>query len=123
MNDGLIYLATAYSHPDRDVMEARFVQACQIAGRLMRAGHLVFSPIAHTHPIAIQCDLPRDWEFWQRYDLALLSACSPLLVVTMDGWRESRGIAGEIEIARTLGLPVRYLAPDAGFGDATENAP
>ncbi len=105
----MIYLATAYSHPDPAVMESRFDTACRVAGKLMADGVVVFSPIAHTHPIAVRCELPRGWDFWIRYDREMLMAADKLVVVCMDGWRESKGIAGEIEIARELGIPVEYM--------------
>lgn len=106
---GFIYLATPYSHSDKAVMESRFDQACKIAGMLMAEGHTVFSPIAHTHPIAVRCDLPRGWDFWHKYDIAMLEASSKLIVAKMEGWEQSRGISGEIEIAKSLGLPIEYM--------------
>jgi hypothetical protein len=109
----MIYLATPYSHPDHAVMEARFVRACQLAGALMSRGEIVFCPIAHTHPIAVQCELPRGWDFWERYDREMLSRASRLIVAQMDGWDVSRGIAGEARIAAELGVPVRYATEEA----------
>ena len=35
-----------------------------------------------------------------------------MVVLMLDGWRESVGVAAEIRIAGELGKPVRYLAPD-----------
>ena len=105
----MIYLATPYSHSDPAVMEARFDQACRISGKLMAAGEIVFSPIAHTHPIAVRCELPRGWDYWQRYDREMILRASRVLVVKMDGWDTSKGIAGEIEIARECGVPVKYM--------------
>lgn len=105
----MIYLATPYSHPDIAVMESRFDMACRIAGRLMADGEIVFSPIAHTHPIAVRCELPRGSDYWNIYDREMLRAADKLVVVMMDGWRESKGIAGEIEIACELGIPVEYV--------------
>lgn len=120
----MIYLATPYSHPDVGVREARFDQACRIAGGLMAAGEIVFSPIAHTHPIAVRCDLPKGWEFWEKYDREMLGLASRLVVVTMDGWQTSRGIAAEIAIAQHLGIPVEYMAvPDACREMALTSAP
>ena len=104
----MIYLATPYTHSDPSVMEARFDAACRFAGAMMARGHLVFSPIAHTHPIAVKCGLPRGWEFWDRYDREMIAACEKLVVVMMDGWRESKGVNAEIDIARSLGKPVEY---------------
>jgi len=34
------------------------------------------------------------------------------VVLTLDGWRESMGVAEEIRMAGRLGKPVRYLTPD-----------
>ena len=107
----MIYLATPYSDPDPAVMEERFDAACHCAGALMARGEIVFSPIAHTHPIAVRCALPRDWAFWRRYDMALLMAAGKLLIVRLPGWEESRGIAGEIEIAKALRIPIEYIEP------------
>ena len=107
----MIYLATPYSHSDPAVMEQRFDAACRIAGELMRKGELVFSPIAHTHPIAVRCELPRGWDFWNKYDYAMLRGADKVLVVKMDGWEQSKGIAGELEIARELGIPIGYIEP------------
>ncbi len=107
--DELIYLATPYSHHDPDVQQQRFVAACQVAGDLMNRGRLVFSPIAQSHPVACECGLPGTWEFWERYDRAILRACDRLVVVKMPGWEQSRGIAAEIRIMRELGKPVEFM--------------
>lgn len=105
----MTYLASPYSHPEAEVMERRFNQVCYVAGAMMASGELVYSPIAHTHPIAVRCELPRGWDFWERFDRRMLSASSRLLVVKMSGWEESKGIAGEIAIAKEMGIPVEYL--------------
>jgi hypothetical protein len=108
----MIYLATVYSHPDPCIMESRFIAACKIAGALMRQGHHVFSPIAHTHPIAIHSDLPKEWDFWEQYDLEMIKACEALWVVKMGEWFQSRGIRGELRIAEGLHKPIRYIEPE-----------
>ena len=125
---GFIYLATPYSDPDPAVMESRFDTACRVAGALMAKGHLVFSPIAHTHPIAVRCELRREWEFWQRYDYAMLMAADRLLVVKMPGWEQSKGVTAEIRIAREMAIPVEYLEwetgqIEAGVRNTAEGAP
>ena len=108
----MIYLASVYSHPDPTVREARFQAACCAAAELIRAGHTVFSPVAHSHPLTA-FGLPTDWQFWERQDRELLECCDELVVLTLNGWWESRGVQAEIRIAQELGKPVRYLAPSA----------
>jgi hypothetical protein len=107
----LTYLASAYSHPDPAVREQRFQAACRAAAALMQLGYCVLSPIAHSHCIAAH-GLPTGWDFWQRLDSELLLRCDEMVVLTLDGWRESRGVAAEIELARAVGLPVRYVGPE-----------
>jgi nucleoside 2-deoxyribosyltransferase len=107
----MIYLASPYSHPDPSVRERRFRAACRAAVALLHAGRVVFSPIAHSHPLA-QHGLPGSWQFWERYDRAFLERCEEVVVLMLDGWQESVGVQAEIRIARELGKPVRYLAPE-----------
>lgn len=108
-----IYLASPYSHPDVDVRGQRYLAACGAAGRLMRAGHVVFCPIAHSHPIETHCfPEPESGAFWQAQDLPLLRSAGRLVVLMLDGWLQSSGIRWEIAEAERLGIPVDYLDPD-----------
>ena len=108
----MIYLASPYSHSDASVREERFQAACRAAAALIRAGHVVFSPVAHTHPIAAH-GLPYDWNFWERIDSAQLARCDDLVVLTLEGWQQSEGVQAELRLAAELGKPVGYLAPEA----------
>lgn len=107
----LVYLATPYSHPDPTVRERRFQVVNRAAANLMRKGLHVFSPISHTHPIALAGDLPKGWDYWQAYDRTMLRACGKVVVLMQEGWRESVGVQGEIAIAREMGLPVEFVEP------------
>ena len=108
----MIYLASPYSHPDPSVREFRFREACRAAAKLMRLGKAVFSPIAHGHCICTH-GLPTDWRFWEPFDRVQLERCDEVVVLMLDGWRESVGVQAEIRIAGQLGKPVRYLEPEA----------
>lgn len=105
---GLWYMASPYSHESDVVMTARFASAAANAALLMRAGWLIFSPITHTHPIS-QYGLPKGWDYWERYDRAIIERCDGVLVLQLDGWHKSKGVAAEIEIARQLDMPVEFL--------------
>lgn len=105
----LTYLAVPYSHHDPSVRRDRFRAANQAAGMLMSGGHIVFSPISHTHPIADECALPTGWDYWGAFDRAYLSVSARVVVLMIDGWRESVGVSAEITIANEMGIPVEYL--------------
>ena len=121
----LIYLASPYSHPNKAVVEERYLAVCRAAGEFMRQGHLIYSPIAHTHALAQTSQLPTDFEFWGDFDEAMISRCSELWVLMLDGYDESRGVAEEIAIADAREIPVVYMdapcpAPMAAEGRGRE---
>ena len=113
----MIYLASPYTHPDPVVIMRRYEAACCAAAELIRQGKTVFSAISHSHGIA-RYGLPIDWRFWERHDRRYLEACDEVVVLMLDGWRESVGVQAEIAIARELDKPVTLLAPT---GHAVEN--
>ena len=114
----MIYLASPYSHLDPRVREHRFRAACQAAASMLRDGHVVFSPIVHSHPL-VAFGLPTAWSSWERIDRAYLERCDEVMVLMLDGWEASVGVRAEIGIARALGKPVRFVAPEDATGSPT----
>ena len=107
----LCYLATPYSKWVPGLEDA-FVQAAILAARLLTTGLKVYSPIAHTHPLAIYGNLdPLDHSIWLPFDEAMMHASDVLLVAHMDGWRESQGVAHEIDFFDREGKPIFDLNP------------
>lgn len=110
----LVYLAAPYSHPDESVRESRFLIINAEASHLMRdRGLRIFSPISHSHSIAVAGGLPGDWDFWESFDRAILNVCFKMIVLTLPGWQESKGVTAEIALAKEMGIPIEYLAPSA----------
>ena len=108
----LVYLAAPYSHPDPKTREDRFREINKVASMLMKRGVFIYSPISHSHPIAVAGGLPTGWEFWNQYDEIMLSACGLMIVLMMPGWQESVGVSNEIKIAVRRRLRVVYVDPD-----------
>jgi len=124
----LIYVASPYTSPLRAVEETRNIKVAVAMGWLMNAypDLSFFSPICHTHPIATLCKLPGHWEYWKKYDEAMLSRCDEIWVLCLDGVEESKGVNAEIELAKKLGVDLWYLYPQedgtywkAGWGFAS----
>jgi hypothetical protein len=45
----------------------------------------------------------------------MLEAATGMIVLKLDGWEESKGIAYELDKAKLLGIPVSYLPPPEIF--------
>ena len=112
----MIYLASPYSHPDPAIRELRFRAVCLYAAKLMGQGVNVYSPIAHTNPIAVMGDLPKGWDFWKQYDEWFISRCNSVVVLMIDGWKESVGVQAEIAMAKEFGKPVSFVDDVANSG-------
>ena len=105
----LCYLATVYSKHEHGIHVA-FVDASRAAARLLEAGVKVYSPIAHTHPIAIYGNIdPLNHDIWMPFDEAMMEAADALIVLEMNGWKESKGIKHEIDFFEMRGKTVYYL--------------
>jgi len=123
----MVYLASPYTHADKSVEAERFTAACKATGYLMNNRpdvQMIYSPIAHTHPIAQVCTLPGVWQFWAAADEAILSRSSEIWILCIPGRKKSTGVNAEIKIAARFGLGVKYVIPQAdGKYIVTETEP
>ena len=108
---GIAYLATPYSrYPGGPDMA--FYRTATLAARLIRLGIHVYSPIAHTHPIAVYGDIDLfDHTIWLPFDEEMMKVSKLLLVAHMDGWEESFGISEEIKFFEAAHKPIFDLDP------------
>jgi len=104
-----VYLASPYSHPDPFVREDRYLRAAQATTHLLKKGEWVYSPIVHCHELAKIADLPKDFTFWQNYNMAMLIRADKLLILRIEGYDQSVGIAAELSFATLKKIPVEYL--------------
>jgi hypothetical protein len=111
----LVYLGTPYSSwgaRGPDGLYQAFVEASQVAARLLRAGVRVYSPIAHCHPISLYGGLdPLDYQIWLSFDEAMMAVAEAIAVAMMPGWSESKGIKHEVDYFTLAGKPVYFLDP------------
>jgi len=101
----MIYLASPYSASP----QANFELTEAFVAEALRSGHPIFSPVVHCHQIALDYNLPGDFEFWKNFNFNMLRAADELWVLTLPGWKESKGVDGEVDFARSLGIPIIYI--------------
>jgi hypothetical protein len=107
--DKLYYLASPYSHPDPKVREERYNKVNAFAVRLMTELRVtVIEPIVSGHPKE-GLGLPTDFAFWEKTDKLYIDHCDGIIVLMLDGWRESKGVTAEIKYAEQTGKPVIYV--------------
>jgi hypothetical protein len=110
-DQGLVYVATPYAACP-DGIDRACINAAEVTARLLLAGCTVFSPVCHTHPIAVHGAIPpTSHDIWLPFDKAMIDRCDAVVVVTFDGWNVSKGIAFEIEEFRKAGKRVFFMDP------------
>lgn len=108
----IIYLGSPYTLYPNGLHEAAR-HASRAAATLMARGFVVFAPISHGHAIAcLSDDLPDSWDFWKAQCQPFIDAAAALVVLKLDGWKESVGLNYEIGEAERQGKPIIYVTPE-----------
>ena len=109
---GYYYIATPYSL-FAGGREAAFRMSCRVTADLMRAGVPCFSPIAHSHPVAVHGGIEQtDLEFWLAVDRPMMDGAKGLIVVKAPGYLESRGVQAEIAVFVAAEKPIHFMQFD-----------
>lgn len=104
------YLAIPYrpTGPGQEQPARRMHRFWDAAAALHRNGERVVSPMTLEPMTLRHPEAGQDWQAWKDYAYRLMSICDKVVVLKLDGWEESEGVKGEIEMAAQLGLPVVY---------------
>lgn len=107
-----IYLAIHYSFNP----ELSYKIACKVAAKLMSEGHVVFSPISHSHHIAdfLPKSLRTDSKWWMKQDLPMIDWTDEVHLVCIgeNGCNlieDSEGVQEEIERAKEKRKPIKII--------------
>lgn len=103
---GLIYLASPYSAPAPEVRIERYNAALAFTTKKLAEGYALFSPIVYGEYMA--ADLGTTFEAWANLNDRVIAACDSFWVLTLPGWRASRGIAHEIKVWENI-QPFRQI--------------
>jgi hypothetical protein len=108
---GMVYIATPYSKCPHGIPVA-FYDACIITARLLRHGVKVFSPIVHTHPLAVYGKIdPYDHSIWLPLDEVMMARSDTMALARLPGWESSVGIAHESDFFTRAGKPIFHFDP------------
>jgi len=106
------YLASPYSKYPHG-REAAYVEAVKNVSLFYKnpdcRNTVVFSPIAHTHPMSTIGGVEGDHDFWMRIDYPMLDKACGLIVLKLEGWEESRGVNSEIGYALGARKTIVYM--------------
>ena len=102
----LVYMASPYTHKSARVRHKRFVDVTKAGAKLKEAGFAVVLPITTSVPMVKYSGLKSTWEDWKDNDLEFLSCCDALVVLKLDGWKESIGVKAEMVFADQHLIPI-----------------
>lgn len=111
----MIYLASPYTHADPEIRDQRYHEVLLAVKWLLTHKMWVYSPIVHCHALAKSHRLPHTADFWWAYNSHMLSRADELMVLALEGWQDSIGVAQECDFAYQLNKPVRFLTPTASY--------
>ena len=104
-----------YSEKKEEVEKQRYEWITEATARLFEAGITVISPITLTHPCAKNYGLrDKGLDFWLEHDFRLILRCDMIIVLRLNGWNQSEGVAKEIQFCKERGIPVVYAKFENG---------
>ena len=103
------YLATPYSKYHLG-LHAAYEMACEQRAVFVRAKIPCFSPIVHSHAVALYGDIdPLDHKIWLPDDAPFMALAKGLVIVKAPGWQSSYGIDQEKIAFAQAGKPIHFM--------------
>ena len=102
------FLACPYSHPDQSIVESRFDDCTLAATKISLAGFPVYSQITISHPmnLSLAKNMPGKKIDWAPLDKEFMDKCDEIIILELDGWKESSGVQREIDYFKDRGAKV-----------------
>lgn len=110
---GYYYISNPYNGTD-DQRQNRMEAAAHCCAALIKSGIHAFSPIVHNHSML---QVVGDFTIQERkflllpFDFSLLKSSVGMIVLKLDGWKESYGVAKEIQLCQEKNIPIFYSTP------------
>ena len=113
------YVACPYFHEDPEVMRQRISELAVCVKHILKnyEGVVVHAPVLSTLNIQAECGIETPLMGWYAFDLAYIERMfsdwdDRLVVLEMDGWQTSKGVALEIQAARDRSIPIFFMTVD-----------
>ena len=110
----ILYIACPYTDPDPNTQLKRVALATKVSGMYIARGHIVYSPLTHTHLInetIAQKDQPSH-DFWMKFNFPFMEICHELVIIKADGWDKSIGVEYERAYFRRANKPISFFIPE-----------
>lgn len=105
-----LYVAIPYSSDDKNIEIERYEKVTKLTAKLTKLRYKVMSPITYGHTLIQYEDMPGSYDFWEDFCISFLKDCDLLIVLTLDGWEDSKGLNGEIEYATHNHIPIIHVS-------------
>ena len=93
----MIYIASPFSSSDESEERVRYHMAHEYTANLIKQKFVAFSPIVYCYHMHLNYDLPGDAAYWEQFNIQMMNKAFTMHVLTLDGWKESKGVQAEIE--------------------------
>ncbi len=104
----MIYISAPYNHEDKQVIAQRIEAVYSKFAELMMQGEIPVTPLM-AHAVIERHPVPSSSEFWEAYSITLLAKCRKIIVLKLDGWDISTGVAYEISYATKNNIEIEYV--------------
>lgn len=111
----LIYLAAPFTGRSQKVMQRRHDQTEEFHRHLTHRGLVVYNPLNALKHIP----MPSDHRY--NHGLAVLRHSDLVILLALDGYKESHGVKLEVDLAMKLGIEVFVVGPDQDLNPAFVN--
>lgn len=111
---GYYYISNPYNGTEEQ-KHHRAQVAAKVCGSLLKRGIHAWSPIVHNHAMMEtfnEFTLEERRNIMLPFDFSLLNESKGMIVLTIEGWKESYGVNAEIEFCKKSDIPIYYLDPE-----------
>lgn len=105
----MVYVAAPYSNiVNKPALMRSIAKFC---GEYMIAhpGEYAITGLVHHYACEDNPTLGTDYQFWETFCQGFIQRCDKVVVLKIDGWETSKGVAAEIDYATHLGRPVEFV--------------